>query len=209
MNLSGKVVDDFLSPVNSQLEVRDTDVVLSTVKLNLCLKRGEEERWMKKQEGWSGGSNPRNRSKAMEKAKGLEEVNVYRSLHTNSGFNKRIKGGITYTYPPCVQQHLQQSAFHVCWSKAKCALETEKWVAVTTWRNMTQQEESFKKKNVSHWMTVENIHFHKIICSSLLHNRHFKPQFIWSCEIFLSLAMPQFFPTFLSLCQPFLSLVAL
>lgn len=36
--------DDLLSPVNGQLEVRDTDVVLTTIELNLCLKTEEGER---------------------------------------------------------------------------------------------------------------------------------------------------------------------
>lgn len=34
----------FLSPINSQLEVRDADVVLSTIELNLGLRK--KERWI-------------------------------------------------------------------------------------------------------------------------------------------------------------------
>lgn len=36
--------DDFFSPVNVQLEVGDTDVVFSTIKLNVGLKTEEGER---------------------------------------------------------------------------------------------------------------------------------------------------------------------
>lgn len=58
----------------------------------------------------------------MEKEGGLEEVDVYRSSHTNSCFNKRIAEGITYTFPP----YVQRGAFGVCRSTAVCALHVEK-----------------------------------------------------------------------------------
>lgn len=50
---------------------------------------------MEEREGWSTGSDPGNRSKAVRKTNGLKEVDVYRGLRTNSRFNKRIREGVT------------------------------------------------------------------------------------------------------------------
>lgn len=51
---------------------------------------------MEAREGWSAGSDPGNGSRAMKKTNGLKEVDVYRSSHTNSCFNRRRREGITY-----------------------------------------------------------------------------------------------------------------
>lgn len=67
---------DFLSPVDGQFEVRDADVVLSTVQLNVGLRRKENQRKCGEGDGYDGlkaERYPGNREKP------LEEVDVYRS----------------------------------------------------------------------------------------------------------------------------------
>lgn len=126
----------------------------------------------------------------MEKEKGLEEVDVYRSSHTNSCFNKRIAEGRTYTYPPYVQRGPLVCAEEsgVCFA---CGKEGNDWQSQPgETRHIV--ESSYERENVSDCTNVEKTHF----CSSVLHNRHFQPQFNSACDFLLSLPRFHFFPCF-------------
>lgn len=180
--------DDVLSPINSQLEVRDADVVLSAIELNLGLKTGERERWMEEEEGRGAGSDPGNPSNAMEKPNGLEEMDVYRSLHTNSCFNKRIREGTTYTYPPHVQQQLR---FRVSWRKVTCASHVEKMEI-----NGSTPRRGLWKQKCDRLCYCGKGSFVLQSCTTGVLN-HPASDLDWF-----------FFPAFRSLCHPFPSLVA-
>lgn len=69
---------------------------------------------MEAREGWSAGSDPGNGSKAMKRTNGPKEVDVYRSSHTNSRFNKRIREGITYMSCICAATVLSCCGNETC-----------------------------------------------------------------------------------------------
>lgn len=133
----------------------------------------------------------------MEKEKGLEEVDVYRSSHTNSCFNKRITEGLTYTYRPYVQQWV----FGVCFA---CGKEGNDWQSQPgETRHIV--ESSYERENVSDCITVEKTHFFEIISTSVLHNRHSSTQrgtFFCLYQSFVFSLTFLFVLTFLSFVAP-------
>lgn len=108
-------------------------------------------------EGWSAGSDPGNGSKAMKKTNGLKEVDVYRSSHTNSCFNKWIREGNVHILHMC-----SNCPFMLAAVMRRVHVGKMEMNGSTPWRGV---------RGAKNGIIVEKTHFYNIVSPSVLRNR--------------------------------------